>query len=323
MGRRVPPRREGPDANLERGRNISGNQVVPPPHGQGVHGGPVADPIQTHHRPPRPWLTLALSLLFPGLGHIHAGRICRGLGAWAVSVVVLVVGFYWTFGTPVGLVATVLAAILLDVGIAWDARRCALAGPPPGPRWWLRWALVLPLYAFEETLMPALVPDGPEAVARWLPNARYRFGLAQFNSMEPVLGAGDRFVYDVRAYRSTGPARGEVVLFEAPEDLGPAYWVKRVLAGPGDRVEIRGQALWVNGAAAGACPGTANLGPLDVPSGHLFLLGDNRAVSYDSRAWGPLPVSMVKGKVLYVAWPAGGGWGRFLTRLGYQSSATG
>ena len=77
---------------------------------------------------------------------------------------------------------TLLVAILLYLGTAWDALRCARAGPAPGLRWWLRGALVAPLYALESMLLPVLVPDGPEG-AGWLPAARYQVGLARARNL--------------------------------------------------------------------------------------------------------------------------------------------
>ena len=179
----------------------------------------------------------------------------------------------------------------------------------------------MPLCLLDGQLVPLLVPEGPETGAEGRVAARYRVGQAEFTSMVPTLVGGDRFVFDVRAYRSAPPARQDVVVFQAPLPLGPSWWVKRVVAGPCDRVAIHGETLWINGVAAGPCPGPG-YGPAVVPPGHLFCMGDNRGDSYDSRHWGPVPVATVRAKVLYVAWPGPAGrqgrslWGwRALTRV--------
>ncbi len=112
-------------------------------------------------------------------------------------------------------------------------------------------------------------------------------------SMEPTLRVGTLLILDKWTLRGRGPRRGEVVSFRSPtaeEDL-----VKRVIAVPGDTVELRDKRVFVNGAPVEepyAVHHRANqklegddLGPLTVPEGSYFVLGDNRDESNDSTMW--------------------------------------
>jgi len=126
-------------------------------------------------------------------------------------------------------------------------------------------------------------------------------------SMEPTLLDGDRLLvtksYDV-------PARGDIVVFRAldvrnrEEEL-----VKRVIAIPGDTVEVRAGVAIVNGAVEPTSG--LNTSPYDgtytppttIDSGHIFVLGDNRPIAFDSRQLGPVPVFSVEGKAVYLFAP--------------------
>jgi len=86
--------------------------------------------------------------------------------------------------------------------------------------------------------------------------------------------------------------------------------VKRIVAVEGESVEVRDGHVTVDGAArddahatwTGARTETQHWGPDTVPPGHVFVMGDNRNQSYDSRFWGPVPIADIKGKVALVYW---------------------
>lgn len=109
------------------------------------------------------------------------------------------------------------------------------------------------------------------------------------------------------------PRRGDIVVFEYPNDVAKDY-IKRVIGLPGDSVEIRDGKVFVNnqelaqpylGGASTYCMinSACQTGPLVVPEGHLFVMGDNRANSSDSREWGPLAFERVVGKAWFVYYP--------------------
>ncbi len=121
-------------------------------------------------------------------------------------------------------------------------------------------------------------------------------------SMSPTLETGQRVVLDKLSYHFRLPDRGELVALHAPgsEELT----VKRVVAVAGDRVAIKDGVLLVNRSRVcepyvdHASVDATYFGPVTVGSGSVFVMGDNRAESIDSRAYGAVPASEVVGRVV-------------------------
>ncbi|MDP9463917.1 MAG: signal peptidase I [Actinomycetota bacterium] len=129
------------------------------------------------------------------------------------------------------------------------------------------------------------------------------------DSMEPTLPAGAVLLIDKVTYLAREPHRGEVIVTTDPR-TGEMI-VKRVVAIGGDSVGIDDGLLVVDGArVVESYIDNDNMegfffGPDVVPAGHVFLLGDNRDTSADSRAFGPVAIEAVDGRVLVTIWPLG------------------
>ena len=130
----------------------------------------------------------------------------------------------------------------------------------------------------------------------------------QGQSMEPNLHTNQRLVVEKISYHFREPRRGDVVVFRHPR-WGSEMLIKRVIALPGERVEIRGGKVYINGYPLDepylTQPTTRDYGPIVVPPGHVFVLGDNRGFSNDSRAFGPVPIKDIVGRALFSYWPPG------------------
>jgi signal peptidase I len=143
-------------------------------------------------------------------------------------------------------------------------------------------------------------------------------------SMIPTLLIGDhilvnKFIYgtpvpfaDKKILILRQPVRGDIVVFKYPEDLGKDF-IKRVVGVGGDIVEEKNKVIFVNGKpqnepytqhvdASNGIEPRDNFGPYLVPTGKLFVMGDNRDQSYDSRYWGYVDLSLVKGKAMIIYW---------------------
>jgi signal peptidase I len=125
---------------------------------------------------------------------------------------------------------------------------------------------------------------------------------------------GNRLVY-YRFPSIRDPKPGDVIVFRYPDDPARDF-IKRCVAVAGQTVEIRDKVLYVDGIAREepyavhkdprVLPGEKstrdNFGPYVVPQDHVFMLGDNRDNSHDSRFWGALPRNLVKGKSMFLYW---------------------
>ena len=129
------------------------------------------------------------------------------------------------------------------------------------------------------------------------------------DSMSPTLPPGAVLLIDKLTFAAREPRRGDIVV--AVDPRSGASIVKRVVAVGGDSVGIEDGLLVVNGATVvEKYIDNENMdgfyfGPDVVPPGHVFLLGDNRDTSEDSRAFGPVAVDDIDGRVLATLWPLG------------------
>lgn len=128
-------------------------------------------------------------------------------------------------------------------------------------------------------------------------------------SMEPTLQPGDRIIVSKLSYRFSQPKREEIIVFRYPPNPRLVY-IKRLVAVGGDTLKIENNRLYINGKPVPEpyLPRGTNMhdfGPVEIPPGNYFVLGDNRSNSEDSRVWGLLPEENVVGKAVLLFWPPG------------------
>ena len=125
------------------------------------------------------------------------------------------------------------------------------------------------------------------------------------SSMEPTLQSGEFVIVNKLTYKLGTPEIGDVVVFHYPRDPEQEY-IKRVVGLPGDVVKISGGNVYVNEMQLiepyiAAAPRTE--GEWNVPQGYIFVLGDNRNNSQDSRNFGAVAMENVIGKAIFIYWP--------------------
>ena len=127
-------------------------------------------------------------------------------------------------------------------------------------------------------------------------------------SMRPTLQNQERLVVNKFIYNLHDPERGDILVFQYPKDPSRDF-IKRVIAVPGDTIEIRDGHVYVNGELKNEpyiLSTTRGDYPLaTVPEGHIFVMGDNRNNSEDSRFAdvGMVPFDLIKGKAVLIFWP--------------------
>ncbi|HVT59303.1 MAG TPA: signal peptidase I [Thermoanaerobaculia bacterium] len=255
---------------------------------------PGAHPSRTARR--RWWVAALLSLSAGGLGQLYNGQPRKGLLLLASFLLALSLGSVLTirhvaFWLPLTLI---LAAFALLLYMVIDAIvQAARVGAAYRLRAYNRWYVYL-IYA---AILSSLVHLWREADRRVVETFYIPSG-----SNEPTILIGDHLFVAMSNPRSA-PRRGDFVIYRSPGSRLAA--IKRVVAVGGDRVEIHNKQLLVNGralvepyvvhvdaitypAGAGTMSQRDNLPPQTVSTGSLFLLGDNRDNSWDSRFFGPI-----------------------------------
>ena len=144
-------------------------------------------------------------------------------------------------------------------------------------------------------------------------------------SMVETLQVGDHLLVNKLQYLISDINRGDVIVFQYPKDTSRDF-VKRVVGLPGETIEMKGNrvyiddkpidepyAIYINNGYG--LNDDRYFPPLKVPEGHLFMMGDNRNNSQDSRVWGPLDINLIHGKAFIIHWSWKGDsfgvrWGR-------------
>jgi signal peptidase I len=138
------------------------------------------------------------------------------------------------------------------------------------------------------------------------------------SSMEPTLHGctgcnEDRLLVDKLSYKFHSVHRGDVVVFSRPPNFNVSEddLIKRVIGLPGETVSGHDGKVWIGNTALkesyvkASCGGTADFTPVLVPKGDVFVMGDNRCDSSDSRVFGPIEQSSIVGRAFVVLWPLG------------------
>lgn len=286
-------------------------------------------------RKARRWAALLLSFVGPGLGHLAIGYP-RRMVAWYFSALTVVAwtllgaakGVYFTI--PIG----IAIALAVRIAAAIDTVRLRRPASLPRPRTVV--LIAVGLSVFMQILSGHVKSKVVEAFQ--IPSG----------AMYPTLEVGDH-IFATKLGQTYGV--GDVVVFLYPMEPTTKY-LKRIVAVAGDHVEIRVGDLIVNdqrvpraqtsrpcvptgehsactiwdeelggrryGVAHEGSRMASSFGPVVVPPGHVFVLGDNRDNSSDSRVWGPLKVELIVGKVTGVWWSQGSDgirWNRVNLRI--------
>ena len=243
-------------------------------------------------------VTAALaSAAVPGLGQWLLGRQKSGVVFFFVALACVLM--YWPLRLPLhyyGFGVAVVAPYILCVASGWNALRILSPKSFPASHWWA--VLVLPV---------ALIAANAEGT--WLLRASgFHVYITPFASMQDTLDQGDHFVVDLKAYRSKDPVGGDLVV---ARNHGVVV-VKRVVAVAGDTIQGTNGIVVLNGAVlrepyaqSAGNPDDSRLrdfGPVRIPIGKLFVMGDNRDHSLDSRIpeFGLVDERELVGRPIYV-----------------------
>ncbi len=280
-----------------------------------------------NNKPRKWWIAGLLSLLEPGLGQIYNGQARKGLIILALPLLLLP-AMVWCLNSSNIMIYLGVYAVLAVAYYIIVVADAVLTAKKFKNEYRLKkynklaaYIGIVVIVVLLNTMLSAYIKSN-YVQAYKLPAA----------SMEPTLLIGDHVLAD-RHLAARNPKRGDIIIFEYPQDPKKDF-VKRVVAIGGDIVEIRDKELFVNKKPAKetyvahkeaeVIPADQNprdnFGPVTVPAGSYFVMGDNRDRSYDSRFWGFVEKSRIKGTVknIYWSWDRTNGavrWNRIGTKV--------
>ena len=290
------------------------------------------------------WLAGLLSFLVPGLGQVYNGQETKGLffcvvyfvwGGFLISLV------YYLLKLPItpmdigvicllALISLILLILIIFESIRTARRISSDYTLKRYNRWYIYLLVILIMFLVNYSVETVFIKD------RVIKAYKIPAG-----AMMPTLLIGDHFVCDLSYYRSHNPERGDIVAFKYPVDESKDF-VKRIIGIPGDTIQIVNDDVYINneklelkfigkcslehGIGADIYQETLgnvsyqildqnkryrDFGPVTVPEGEYFVMGDNRDYSSDSRHWGMVKRHQIYGKPAFIYFP----WERF-SRIG-------
>lgn len=260
-------------------------------------------------KPRKWWVAGLLSLVEPGLGQIYNGQARKGiiiilLQLLLIPLLMLSLNSSYVL---IYLGVMVFATLVYYIIVVRDAVKCARN---IGHEYQLKKYNKITIYIAIVVLL-TIFSTSLKLLVR---NNYVQAFKIPAGSMEPTLLIGDHILVD-RQMSARNPKRGDLIIFEYPEDPSKDF-VKRVVAVDGDIVAIRDKELYINNSPVkesysvhkelDIIPASQNprdnYGPVTVPTGSYFMMGDNRDRSYDSRFWGFVEKSKIKGTVRNIYW---------------------
>lgn len=268
-------------------------------------------------------LAFILSFFAPGLGHLYSGAVKRGAillaaellidSLFVVATIRFAAVFFLSFPGLLSFCGVGLSFLCFHIYIAVDAaarcRRVRELRLRAYNRWYV-YAGVLLAFHISSVLTDYTVPD----IRTEIRKVAQAYQITS-SSMEPALMVGDHILCDKGYFLSHLPKTGDLVIFKYPLDTSK-HFAKRIMATEGQTIEIRDKVVYINGrkirdpwghhADSKILPADQSprdtLGPVTVPKGLVFVLGDNRDRSLDSRFFGLIENKYIAAKPLYIYW---------------------
>jgi len=295
-------------------------------------------------------VTIALSFIMPGLGHVYCGRIAKGVILALFSCVLIPIMFGLLSVSSSSVRMTIVVASMIAFSAIWlyaliDSWYTARhTRNDYRLKDYNRWYVYLTLILMGTCSSMAIVLHTRAKAVE-----AFRVPAA---SDYPTIVPNDRFLANKLAYKTADPKRGDLVVHICPDNRQWRY-VKRVVAVAGDTVEIKDVQLYINNqkvqrqklaqttldkirirvkgeplegdvfeeingdarykiflAKPPHDKSSGDFIKITVPEHHCFVMGDNRNLSRDSRHYGPVPLATIIGRADYLYWPAKD-WSRF------------
>ncbi len=257
-----------------------------------------------------PIIALLLSVVSPGLGQTYNVQLRKGLILYFAGMIIY---YFWFLSGLLADFKGAVACVILSLGIylfiIGDALFVAIRKKEANLKFYNKWYFYL---AF--LILSFIIPNLIEIVVTD-ETARVKTYKIPSEAMTPTLLVGDYIIVDLNYYKRNQPKSGDIVVFKFPKDHSREY-VKRIVAVGGDIIEAKDKVIFLNGEPldepyvqytdssiepANYGP-RDNFGPVRVPDGRYFVMGDNRDRSEDSRYWGFVSEGEIRGKALYIYW---------------------
>jgi signal peptidase I len=244
------------------------------------------------------WLAVFIGLIMPGLGQIYNGELIKGISYYIILLALNIAGLRWAILLPdkwliFGILFTFAVTTAINIfAIASSYRKAKTLENSYQPTPYNRWYFYLAVWLLGFILIPG-------SVISYIKNNILEPYKVRSGSMEPGVLRGDHILADKTAYNRMSPQKGDIVIFVYPDDRSKRF-VKRLEALPGDTV------VFPDGSKQ------------QVPHGYIYVLGDNRNNSVDSRKFGFVPLADVLAKARQVYYSKGDNairWSRIGTTL--------
>ena len=247
-----------------------------------------------------------------GLGHLYSGKAKKGIVLYFLgqgTILAIFLPLIWLSPNILVFLLAVVCALGFLIFCILDtirvSRRNKLTYELKKYNRWYVYVLVLAVNLL-------LIQPGVESAIKSDILQAYRI---PSGAMKPTLQIGDHILADKYTYKKTEPKRGDIVIFPFPEDPSKDF-IKRVVGVSGETIEIIDKQISINGEIIeepfvihtdsnifrDKKRPRDNFGPVKVPDDSLFVMGDNRDHSYDSRFWGFVKKASVKGKAASIYW---------------------
>lgn len=259
----------------------------------------------------KPWLAGILTILTIGLGHLYAGEARKGLVFYLAQGILLVIFVPLLFVRP----SLVILFLLIVFSLSYliysliDAVKIARKNKVSYQlKKYNKWYIYVACWVIAAFIIQPVIET---SIKKYIIQA-YKI---PSGTMTPTLLPGDHILVDKFIYKNHEPQRGDLIIFPFPEDPTTTF-VKRLIGLEGDKIEIRDKQLYINDEKytehyivhidSIIMPPEKgprdNFGPVVVPDGNYFVMGDNRDNSYDSRFFKFVDKKTVEGKVKSIYW---------------------